>query len=239
MHRTLRHPVLIVATALISLGLFGSTPALADPVDPMTTPIDDVQPPDVFPVEQPDPKAPQQILPPDECSLRSCILQWARYELANTTHNREASGNCNFFSGWWVTSGDATCGTRATGGVKWRANNWCSDFARYVWKQSGANVSGMDPWAGSFYRATKSTTRWQARSTGYVPQPGDAVVFDWDRLGGGTNGWGIDHVGIVESYVNGALTTIEGNTKPSGATTDGIYRRSRALADVIGYVKPV
>lgn len=51
----------------------------------------------------------------------------------------------------------------------------------------------------------------------YVPQAGDAVLYDWDDKGAGDNtGWP-DHIGVV-SYVNknaGYITVIEGNYQDS------------------------
>lgn len=53
---------------------------------------------------------------------------------------------------------------------------------------------------------------WQ-ENDGYIPSPGDAILYDWDDNGVGDNtGWP-DHVGIVD-YVNkdaGYMTVIEGN----------------------------
>lgn len=178
--------------------------------------------------------------------LRADIVTRATAEKNNPKHNREAPKNCNFYSGYWKTSGDNICST-STGGVKWRANNWCSDFARYVWKKSGAKTKKIDPWAGSFYRAAKSGTgTWHKRGS-YVPKPGDAVLYDWD--GGkpslGNNGWDVDHVGLVVKYRKSGkkLTTIEGNTTKtsSGNGKEGVFQRSRSnteRGDVVGYVSP-
>lgn len=53
---------------------------------------------------------------------------------------------------------------------------------------------------------------WQ-ENDGYVPKPGDAILYDWDDNGTGDNtGWP-DHVGMVD-YVNeasGYMTVVEGN----------------------------
>jgi hypothetical protein len=176
--------------------------------------------------------------PPPDCGLRTCITDWARYEHDNTAHNREAGPqNCNFYSGYWGNSGDDICGW--INGSRWRSNEWCADFARYVWRQGGANVSGLDPWAGSFYRANKDNGSYHSKGSGYIPAPGDAVIYDWDGSSPslGTNGWDIDHVGIVESYASGTLTAIEGNTS-GGASREGVFRQSRDTSRVVGYVSP-
>jgi hypothetical protein len=188
--------------------------------------------------------------PAPDCGLRTCILDYARYELSFSPRNRESGNNCNYYSGAWGNSGNDVCSTysagylRGTGSwtygnIKWRQNDWCADFARYVWSFSGANVTGLTPFAGSFYRANAGTSYWHPKSSGYVPQPGDAVLYDWATPPtGGTNGWGIDHVGIVESYSGGTLTTIEGNTTSDSGGAEGTFRRHRSTASVVGYVSP-
>lgn len=45
----------------------------------------------------------------------------------------------------------------------------------------------------------------------YIPKTGDFIFYDWDDTGSGDNtGWP-DHVGIVVSVKDGAITAIEGN----------------------------
>jgi hypothetical protein len=211
----------------------------------MTQPLNDWTPPDDFP-------APtktggytvggvQTVGAEMSSTDRLLIVLTASAEFQNPLRNREGIGNCNYYSGWWGNSGVASSSCKKIDGVTWRQNAWCADFARYVWARAGGRVSGMDPWAGSFYRATVGTARWKAKDSGYVPQPGDAVLYDWDGLNGGTNGWGIDHVGIVVTYVPSTrmLQTYEGNTTASGnGGTEGVYARNRATTWVVGYVTP-
>ncbi|TWP47960.1 CHAP domain-containing protein [Lentzea tibetensis] len=176
-------------------------------------------------------------LPPDCVTLRSCITDAAKGELNDSRTNREAGpNNCNFYSGYWGTSGDDKCGV--INGYKFRSNQWCSDFARFVWKVGGARVTGLDPWAGSFYRAYRG--RFHANGGGYVPAPGDAVLYDWDgsRPSLGRDGWDVDHVGIVTGYANGRLSTIEGNVS-GGASRDGVFAKNRDTKRVVGYVSPL
>jgi hypothetical protein len=183
-------------------------------------------------------------VPPDP-SLRDVITAKAYAEKSNKAHNREGKRNCNFYSGYWKPSGNGGC-SQSTGGVKWRSNEWCADFTRYVWKKSGAKTSKTTPFAGSFYRAAKAGTgTWHARGK-YVPKPGDAVLFDRDGEPGlGNNGWDIDHVGIVVAYDKKTkkLTTVEGNTtkRATGGGTEGVYKRTQyntQNGDVVGYVSP-
>jgi hypothetical protein len=54
------------------------------------------------------------------------------------------------------------------------------------------------------------------------------------------HGGGLGHCGLVESFLDGDLVivTIEGNTGPKGGRDgDGVYRRTRPLAEInLGYV---
>ncbi|MEU8385302.1 CHAP domain-containing protein, partial [Streptosporangium sp. NPDC048865] len=91
---------------------------------------------------------------------------------------------------------------------------------------SGGVLTG---WASSFKEYGTKHGTWHTRSSGYTPQPGDAVVFDWDQSGD------IDHVGIVKSATSSTVYTIEGN---SG---DRIKANSysRGNVDIVGYSEPV
>lgn len=65
---------------------------------------------------------------------------------------------------------------------------------------------------GQLIERAKNMDCWE-ESDGYIPQPGDAILYDWDDNGIGDNtGWP-DHVGVID-YVNeesGYMTVIEGN----------------------------
>lgn len=65
---------------------------------------------------------------------------------------------------------------------------------------------------GDLINRAKDMDCWE-ESDGYVPSPGDAILYDWDDNGIGDNkGWP-DHVGTID-YANGKtgyMTVIEGN----------------------------
>lgn len=58
--------------------------------------------------------------------------------------------------------------------------------------------------------AAKKMGCW-VENDGYVPSPGDAVLYDWDDSGSGDNTGNPDHVGTVEYVSGGYITVIEGN----------------------------
>ncbi|MFB9248953.1 CHAP domain-containing protein, partial [Sphaerisporangium melleum] len=175
---------------------------------------------------------------PAAAATRSEIVSVAQAQLKDPERNveRPAGSNCNYYTGvlrgWKPASG---CGY--ADGVQFRDSDWCADFAKYVWKNAGVkyadiaegNGGVLTGWAASFKDYGTKYGTWHARSSGYAPQPGDALVFDWDHSGD------IDHVGIVTSSTSSTVYTIEGN---SG---DKISSRSysRTDTDIVGYSEPL
>ncbi|WP_249999015.1 CHAP domain-containing protein [Actinoplanes sp. M2I2] len=114
---------------------------------------------------------------------------------------------------------------------------WCAEFARWVWDRAGvADTGGLDAWAQSFKSYGTSRGLYHSRSSGYTPQPGDAVVFDWERSSGDDHP--IDHVAIVTSTGGGRVYTIGGNQGGGGHLNSKVTRSSyqRSDVDIDGYV---
>ena len=117
---------------------------------------------------------------------------------------------------------------------------WCAEFARWVWGTSGVpDVKGLDAWAQSFKTYGQNRGLYHSRSSGYVPQPGDAIVFDWDRSS--SDGHPIDHVAIVTSTDSSRVYTIGGNQENSNNRLSKVSRASyqRSSVSIDGYVSPV
>ena len=97
--------------------------------------------------------------------------------------------------------GKGPCSTNSLGGAGFETScngeEWCADFAKWVWANSGVDVTGLTAAAGSFpeYGSLQST-----------PAVGDAAVF-------GYNGDGYaDHVVIVTQVnSNGTFDDVGGN----------------------------
>src|SRR5258708_7309869 len=77
--------------------------------------------------------------------------------------------------------GKGYCSTNSAGGTSFdsscTANNgtgefWCGDFVSWVWQQAGVPVPASAP---ASVPSWMSTSAYHALSSGYVPQPGDAV----------------------------------------------------------------
>jgi hypothetical protein len=74
------------------------------------------------------------------------------------------------------------------------------------------SVDALYAWAQRSGRAAPN-------GSGYVPKPGDLIVFN-------------EHIGVVENVLpNGQIQTIEGNS------SDQVSRRTHGPGDAVGYVR--
>lgn len=112
---------------------------------------------------------------------------------------------------------------------------WCAMFASWVFDQAGVSVPGMPSAScGAILRPCQSAGLVvPSRSA----QPGDIVIFDW-----GAKDNSHDHIGIVEVNKGGYIQTIEGNTSPSNAGSQGngggVWRRTRDWSVVQAIIRP-
>lgn len=108
--------------------------------------------------------------------------------------------------------------------------SWCCQFVWWVFREAGAS--------DLFGRKTASCTNLYRQHTAQeVPKKdlkrGDVVFFDWS--GGGE----CEHVGIVDSWQDGKLITIEGNTGTGNQSNgDGVYAKLRPLSVVSHNFRP-
>jgi MYXO-CTERM domain-containing protein len=102
---------------------------------------------------------------------------------------------------------------------------WCADFAMWVWAQVGADVSGLDAAAGSFYVYGQNNSTLSSS-----PAVGDAVVFDYQ--GGGV----ADHVALV-TQVNsdGTIETVSGDWGGTGSTEAAFASTSKVVLNSPAY----
>ncbi|CAN7553382.1 CHAP domain-containing protein [Rhizobium sp. LjRoot254] len=90
-------------------------------------------------------------------------------------------------------------------------DSWCASFISFCFHTGNP---GHMPYAATA-GARDTLAKFKARGWTYTadvnnpPEPGDILVF-WR---GSKTGW-MGHIGIVESYDNGIVTTIEGNKGP-------------------------
>jgi hypothetical protein len=166
--------------------------------------------------------------------LRAKIVTLAVSQVGYTT---DPSGTyCNKYSAYWNAGAD-DCGNSNLD------EEWCADFAAWVWQKAGAAVTyqfvngDLNSSAASFYEWGVDRGTWHPAGSGYVPVPGDVAVYGLD-----TATLQAAHVAIVIGYqagdrgptaVNGdgdltAFSVVEvrydeylADTHPSGAPLSG------------------
>lgn len=100
---------------------------------------------------------------------------------------------------------------------------WCAAFVSAVGQACGASdvilpECACDPMIALY----KAAGRW-VEDDGYIPSPGDIIMYDWGDSGAGDCTGSADHVGIVESCDGSSITVIEGNI------SDAVGRRTLAV----------
>jgi hypothetical protein len=149
--------------------------------------------------------------------------------LANSQSGYQESGgpSCNKYTAYFGR-GTATCGSTGN-----RAEDWCADFAEWVWQQAGVDVTGLNALALSFKDYGVAHGTWHTSN----PQPGDAAVYD----GYEPDGHETEHVGIVVSVTNGLPDVVNGNF--SGAVVELSQQVSNdpqnIAYDLVGFSTPV
>ena len=123
-------------------------------------------------------------------TLRSRVVTTAESQLGYRTDPPHSY--CNKYSAYWGA------GTACGHGL--RSEEWCADFAAWVWRKAGAvftysfQTGDIDSGAGSFYSWAAAHGAWHPAGDGYVPRPGDVAVYGLDPTTGIA-----DHVAIVTS----------------------------------------
>jgi hypothetical protein len=127
--------------------------------------------------------------------LRARIVSIAEGQVGY--HTDPANSYCNRFSAFWNT-GSGDCGTGL------RSEEWCADFAAWVWQQSGALVTygytsgDLSPSSASFYVWGVDHGTWHPLGDGYRPRPGDVALYGLD-----TSSQVASHVAVVIGYTTG------------------------------------
>ncbi len=170
--------------------------------------------------------------------LRAKIVSLAESQIG---YSSDPSGTyCNKYSAYWYSGAD-DCGN---GNLD---EEWCADFAAWVWHQAGAAVTyeytngDLNSSAASFYEWGVSKGTWHAVGSGYVPEPGDVAVYGLDIAD-----LVADHVAIVIGYQSGdrGPTAVNGDGDLTGFSVVEV-RTDEYLADthpgsapLSGYVSP-
>ena len=109
--------------------------------------------------------------------LRARIVAIAQGQIGYRTD--PADTYCNRFSAYWEAGVD-DCGNGTLD------EEWCADFAAWVWKQAGAEVAYelapgyLNSDSASFYVWGRDHGTWHPVGSHYAPQPGDVAVYGLD-----------------------------------------------------------
>lgn len=113
-------------------------------------------------------------------------------------------------------------------------DEWCSTFASAVSIKCGAtSIFPTECGCEKHIELFKALDSW-IEDESITPKAGDVIFYDWDDNGIGDNKGYADHVGIVESVLNGVITLIEGNN------SSAVRRRTIAVNGrfIRGYGRP-
>jgi hypothetical protein len=141
---------------------------------------------------------------------------------------------CNRFSAYW-DAGTDDCGNGN------RSEEWCADFAAWVWKQAGAQVTYelapnyLNADSASFYVWGLDHGTWHPVSSHYRPQPGDVAIYGLD-----VTAVTAQHVAIVTGATahNDAPDVINGDGDRSGFSVVEAGT-AQAFGDVKGHGAPL
>jgi CHAP domain len=139
-------------------------------------------------------------------TLGQKIAEIAESQVGYTTN----PGNtyCNKYSAYWL-AGSSDCGNSNLD------EEWCADFAAWVWQKAGALVTyqfingDINSSAASFYEWGVAHNTWHPAKSGYIPQPGDVAVY------------GLDAPNLVASHVAVVIGYQRGDKGPNVVNGDG------------------
>ncbi len=139
-------------------------------------------------------------------SLGQRIAETAESQLGYRTAPSDTY--CNKYSAYF-DAGTAACGNSNLD------EEWCADFAAWVWLKSGALVTykfangDIDSSAASFYEWGVRHGTWHPVNSGYTPRPGDVAVY------------GLDTATLIASHVAIVIGYHAGERGPDVVNGDG------------------
>lgn len=116
---------------------------------------------------------------------------------------------------------------------------YCATTVSAAWIKAGVdNVAVIECSCSKMIELARAKGIW-VEDDGFVPKPGDAVIYDWQdgKDYASTDNKGVpDHVGLVERVTGNTITVIEGNMTPGNY----VGRRSLAVNGryIRGFITP-
>ena len=219
------------ATALVSLGAGGAITGLSfvpQPAAELTSPSG--MPIGLMALQQS--AGPTQA---DNAALRSAITSVANYYLrmaeSKTAAEMEAiiwqrdsldgvdhGQSCAAFASLTLE-----LGAHVVGRQSWVTGGGSYPWPLHKWADVRVNPNPGSPGVTSIVQDAQAHQRWHAVGDGYLPQPGDWVVFD-------------GHVEVVTKYAGGVLHTIGGDSLPNFSVNAHEYGDPLSAQGVVGFV---
>ena len=151
------------------------------------------------------------------------MLEWEHYSEQNGKFKVIIDG----YNSYLPTAVKAGCANYA---VKY-SDEWCATAASYAYIACGiGHLFPVECSCPRMITLAKKMGIWQ-ENDGYVPDPADAVLYDWEDSGKGDNTGTPDHIGIVIAVdkSKGTFVVMEGNKNESverrTMSIDGKYIR--------------
>lgn len=110
--------------------------------------------------------------------------------------------NCNPYTAYFGRGTTTGCAPGTA------SEEWCSDFADWVWTAAGIPTSGINGWSFTFIGWGQSHSGAWQQGNDNNPQAGDAVI--WGDL---ASSYGV-HVGLVVGVSQGLIDVVAGNSGP-------------------------
>lgn len=172
-------------------------------------------------------------------SLRQRMVAIAESQIGYGTD--PPNSYCDKFSAYWK-AGTPDCPSSE------RAEEWCADFAAWVWQKAGVQFTygygrgDINGGAVSFYEWGLANDKWHSAKSRYVPSPGDVAVYG---LTAGPFPSAV-HVAVVTAAVPGARgpDVVNGDGDRTGfsvvetGTTQLRVDPGHKEAELAGYVSP-
>jgi len=114
-------------------------------------------------------------------------------------------------------------GAQATGRQSWVAGGSTYPWPLHQWADVRVDPNPDSPGIMSILQDAQAHNRWHPLGDGYVPQPGDWVLFD-------------GHVEVVTGYSGGVLSTIGGDSSPNLSVNAHTFSGSLQAQGVAGFV---
>jgi len=138
--------------------------------------------------------------------LRARIVSIAESQIGYASNPPDSY--CNKYSAYWF-SGAHDCGNANLD------EQWCADFAAWVWLKAGAQVDyqyihgDLNSSSASFYEWGMAHGTWHAYGSDYVPEPGDVAVY------------GLDTASLIAAHVAIVIGDVAGSRGPIAVNGDG------------------